>query len=39
MDDEVLNVARISIGTRRLMDQSPVQVTEAELLELLAAVY
>ena len=32
-------VARISCGTRRLMDQSPVQATEAELLELLEAVY
>ncbi len=32
-------VARISFGTRRLMDQSPVQVTESELLEMLEAVY
>ncbi|MCH7630092.1 MAG: iron-containing alcohol dehydrogenase, partial [Proteobacteria bacterium] len=33
------DVARIAAGTKRLMRQSPVQATEAELLEMLEAVY
>ena len=32
-------VARISAGTTRLMQQSPAQATEAELLEMLEAVF
>ena len=33
------DVARITHGTRRLMDQSPAQPTEAELVAMLEAVY
>jgi len=37
--DWLPEVARVTHGSRRLMDQSPAQPTEAELLAMLEAAY